>query len=125
RDAFGDADHQVEVGFDGFPDGSSSASGRYVNNRHGGASGVLGIADATVDGYAFEIFASALGVDASHESFAAVSVFTAHAGMELAGFTGDTLRDDLGVFVDQNRHVGRSSGVGYLAASTTRVAASA
>src|SRR5690606_13316852 len=95
--AFGNADDQVELGFDGFPDGGRGARGRNIDDRNGGARFVLGVLDATVDGHAFEIFAGALGVDASHERGLAVGIFAAHAGMELARLARDALGDDFGV----------------------------
>src|SRR5690606_24810296 len=105
RDAFGNADNQVQVSFNSFPDGSRSTCGRNVDNRHSCASFSLGVGHGGVNRYTFEILTSTLGVHASHKGFHAVTVFTAHAGVELAGLAGDPLRDDFGVFIDQNRHL--------------------
>ncbi len=37
RDAFGDADRQVKVGLNGFPDRGGGAGWWHIDDRHGGA----------------------------------------------------------------------------------------
>ncbi|ABA49494.1 hypothetical protein BURPS1710b_0976 [Burkholderia pseudomallei 1710b] len=103
--AFRDADREIEIGFDRFPDRRGGARRRHVDDRHGRAGFRLRFLDARVDRNAFEIIAGLLRVHARDERFAAVCIFTAGARVELAGLAGDALRDDLRVFVDQNRHV--------------------
>ncbi|MPN13607.1 hypothetical protein SDC9_160929 [bioreactor metagenome] len=105
-DAFGDADGQIEVGFDGFPDSGSSTSGRHVDDGNGSTGFSSGFLDGTVDGDVENLFASLLRVHASDEAFLAVCVFLALFGVELAGLAGDALGDDAGVLVDQNGHSG-------------------
>ena len=104
RNAFGDADRQVQVGFNSFPDGGRSACGRYIDDRHRSAGGLCGLAHVGVNRDAFEVFAGFLGVDARHKAVFAIRVVTAHARVELTGLAGDALRDDFGVFVDVDRH---------------------
>src|SRR5690606_15490585 len=67
--------------------------------------------------------AGLLGVHARDEAVLAVRVFLALFGVELAGLARDALGDDLGVFVDVDRHVG--SPAQALTAATTFWAASA
>ena len=50
--------------------------------------------------------AGALGVHAGDEAGAAVGVVAAAPRMKLAGLAGDALRDDAGVLVDQDAHLG-------------------
>jgi hypothetical protein len=66
---------------------------------------LLGFLDVGEDRDTFEVFTGFLRVHAGDEGFTAVRVVAAHAGVELAGLAGDTLGDDFGVFVNQNRHV--------------------
>ena len=104
RNAFGDADRQVQVGFHSFPDGGGCACWRHIDHRHRGACGLGGLAHVGVNRDAFEVFAGFLGVDARHKAVFAIRVVTAHARVELTGLAGDALRDDFGVFVDVDRH---------------------
>jgi hypothetical protein len=105
RDAFGDADGQVQVGFHRFPDGGSGARRRHVDHGHGGAGLLRGFLDGGVDGDVEDRLAGLLGVHAGDEAVLAVGVFLALFGVELAGLARDALGDDLGVFVDVDRHV--------------------
>src|SRR5690606_11839467 len=77
---------------------------RHIDDGYGRARGLLGFSDVAVDGHAFEVLARTLRVDAGHEGGLAVGVLAAHASVELTGLAGDALRDDFGVFIDQNRH---------------------
>ena len=104
RNAFGDADRQVQVGFYRLPDGSSGAGRRHIDHRHRSAGGLCGLAHVGVNRDAFEVFAGFLGVDARHKAVFAIRVVTAHARVELTGLAGDALRDDFGAFVDVDRH---------------------
>jgi len=100
RDAFGDADRQVQVGFNRFPNGCRSASGWHVNDRYRCTSGVGRIRHVGKNRDAFEIFARFFRVDACHKGFFAIGIVAAHAGVELPGFAGNALGDDFGVFVN-------------------------
>jgi hypothetical protein len=95
RDALGDADDQVQVGLDGFPDGGSGAGRRHIDHatrwRRFADHGFL---DRGVDGDVAELLAGLLGVDAGHEAVLAVGVSLAAQGVELAGLAGDALGDD-------------------------------
>ena len=115
-DALGDADDQIQVGVDRFPDGIGSACGRHVDDGDGGTGLGLGFLHRAVDGNALEILAGTFGIDTCHEAVLAIGIVPAHARMELAGLAGDALGDDLGVLVDQNRHCDcpRSSGLLFI-----------
>jgi hypothetical protein len=125
-DAFGDADGEVEIRFDGLPDRRCGAGRRYVDHAHGRPGLRLGLLHAGEDGNPFEVLARLLRIHAGDEAVAPVGVVTAHARMELTGLAGDALRDDLGVFVDQDGHelfssrlAGRRRRRGALRMSTT------
>jgi hypothetical protein len=105
RDAFGDADRQVQVGFDGFPDRRGGARGRHVDHGHGGAGLLLGgFLHRGEDRDVEDLLAGLLRVHARHEAVLAVRVFLALLGVELAGLARDALGDDPGVLVDVDRH---------------------
>src|SRR3569623_429589 len=126
RDAFGDANHEIKIGLHRFPDCGSRACRRCVNNRDVRTGLSLRIFNAAENQNAFEILAGFLRVDAGHETVLAVRVIAAHAGVELAGLAGDALRDDFGIFIDQDRHDSSLRIFCYfpLAAATTFCAAS-
>ena len=104
RDAFGDADHQVEVRLHGLPDRLGGACGRHVDHADGRTGLDLGVGHAGVDRYAFEILAGALRIHAGDEAGFAVGVVAAAARVELTGLAGDALRDHAGVLVDEDAH---------------------
>src|SRR5690606_31376666 len=104
-DAFRDADDQVQVGVDRFPDGVSCACGRHVDDGDRRPGFGLRFLDGGIDRHTFEVLAGLLGVHACDERFLTVGVLAAVMGMELARFAGHSLRDDFGVFVDQDRHL--------------------
>ena len=103
--AFGDADGQVEVGFDGFPDGCSCAGGRHINDRHRSACVGSSLFDRGVNGDVEDGFARFFGVHTCNETVFTVGVLLAFFSMELTGLAGNTLGNDFGVFVDKDRHV--------------------
>src|SRR5690606_11853750 len=92
RDAFGDADNEVEVGLDRFPDRVGRAGRRHVDDADVGAGVRLGVLDAGVDRDAFEALAGLLRVDAGDEAGLAIGVGLAALGVELAGLARDALR---------------------------------
>jgi len=49
-------------------------------------------------------FASFLGVHTRHKTVLAVGVFLALFSVELTGLAGNALGDDLGVFINEDRH---------------------
>src|SRR5690606_30667297 len=103
--SLGNADDQAQVSVDGFPDSSCCTRRRHINDRNRSAGFGLGFLDAAEDGHALEILACLLGMHACDKGFFAIGVFTAVMSVELAGFAGDSLGDDFGVFVDQDRHL--------------------
>ncbi|KAF5294507.1 hypothetical protein FQA39_LY19341 [Lamprigera yunnana] len=103
-DAFGDADRQIQVGFQRFPDGSGCACGRHVDHGDGGAGFLGGVFDGAEDRDVENLLARLLGVHTGDEAVLAVGVFLALFGVELARLAGDALGDDARVFVDVDRH---------------------
>ena len=103
-DAFGDADGQIQLGLNRFPDCIGSTCRRYVDNGDVCARLFFGFAHVGINRYAFKIFAGLFRIDASDKAFFAIRIVAAHARMELPGFTGNALSYNLGVFIDQNRH---------------------
>ena len=104
RDAFGDADRQIQVGLDGFPDGSGGAGRRHIDHRHRGAGFRSRFLDRCVNRDVKNPLARLLGVHAGDEAVLAVGVFLALLGVELARLARDALGNDLGVFVDVDGH---------------------
>src|SRR5690606_2063949 len=104
-DAFGNADHQIQIGLNGFPNGVSRPSWGHIDDRNRGASGVFSVLYRSIDWDPFEVLTCLLGMNTRHERFATVGVFAAHTSMELSRFAGNPLCDDLGVFIDENRHL--------------------
>ena len=102
--AFGNADSQIQLGFNRFPDRIGSTGWRYIDNGDVSAGFFFRFAHIRVNRNTFEIFAGFFRIDASDKAFFTIRILTAHARMELAGFTGNTLSDNLGVFINQNRH---------------------
>jgi hypothetical protein len=102
--AFGDADNEVEIGVDRFPDRVRSARRWNVDHRNVGAGLLLRFHDGAEDRNTLEIFAGPLWIDARNEARAAVCILTAHSRVKLAGLASDALRDDARVFVDQDAH---------------------
>src|SRR5690606_17856066 len=107
---------------DRFPDRIGRARRRHVDDRDGRAGLRARFLHAGEDRDALEVLAGLLRIDAGDESGLAVGVVAAHPRVELAGLAGDSLRDDLGVLVDQDRHALSPC---QRAAATTFCAASA
>src|SRR3984893_5062550 len=106
RNALGDANHQIELRVDGFLDGARRKRRWYIDDAHRRAGGVLGFAYRHVNRNALEVLARLFRIDPGDEALLSVGIIAAHARMELAGLAGDSLRDDLGILVDQNAHSG-------------------
>src|SRR5450755_354573 len=102
--AFGNANHQIQVGVDGLIDGRRGKRRRHVDDADRRAGGFLRFAHRRVNRDALERFARFFRVDPGDEALLPVGIFAAHARVELTGLAGDSLRDDLGVLVDQNAH---------------------
>src|SRR5258708_5908450 len=104
RDAFGDADHELEPGIHRFIDRGGGIRRGHVDHRHRGAGRRLGVVHRVVDRDALEVLAALARRDARHVAILPVGIVAAHARVELAGLAGDALRDDLGVLVDEDGH---------------------
>ncbi|ENN89595.1 hypothetical protein RHSP_59733 [Rhizobium freirei PRF 81] len=107
RNAFRDADDERDFGFDRFEDRSRSACRRHVDDRSVGAGGVLALGNGLEDRQLFAVLAgpgfTTLGrVDTADHLRAVIgkSLFS----VEGAGLAGQALNQNLGVFVDENRH---------------------
>ena len=105
RDAFGDTDRQIEVCFNSFPDGGCSASWRNINDRNGRPGFRSSFLDRSVNWNVEDGLTSLLRVHAGYKTVFAVCVFLTLFSVELTRLTGDTLGNDLGVFVDEDGHV--------------------
>src|SRR6266850_6020607 len=119
RDAFGDADHQVEVSVDRLVDGRCGERRRHVDHGDGRAGGLFRIFHRTIDRNAIEILAGLPGVDAGDIAIPSVGVVAPRPRVELARLAGDALRHHPRVLVDQDAHCFA------FAAATTFCAASA
>jgi len=96
---------QIQLGLDSLPDRGSRTGWRNVDHGDRGAGLGGRILDRAEDRDAEDRLAGLLGVHPCDEAVLAVRVFLALLGMELTGLAGNALRDDLGVFVDQNAHL--------------------
>src|SRR6267143_1680577 len=119
RDAFGDADHQVQVRVDRLVDRRGGERGWNVDHGDRRAGGLFRIFHRTVDRNAIEILARLPGIDAGDIAIPAVGVVAPRPRVELAGLAGDALRHHPRVLVDQDAHFFA------FAAATTFCAASA
>ena len=104
RNAFGNADGQVQIRFHRLPDGGSGTGRWHVNDGHRGARLMGGFFDRGVDRDVENRLARFFGVHAGDKAVFAVGVFLALLRMKLAGFAGNALGDDTGVFIDIDRH---------------------
>src|SRR5467141_2134894 len=119
RDAFGDADHQVQVRVHRLVDGRGGERGWNVDHGDCRAGGLFRIFHRTIDRNAVEILARLPGIDAGDIAIPAVGVVAPRPRVELAGLAGDALRHDPRVLADQDAHFFA------FAAATTFCAASA
>ena len=104
RDALGNTNGQVQIGFYGFPNRSSCASRGDVNHRNCRAGFVGRFFHRGVDRNTKNRLACFFRVHAGDEAVFTVGVLLALLGVELTGFTGNALGDDFGIFVDIDRH---------------------
>src|ERR1700730_1574217 len=104
RNALGDTNHQIELRVDGFVDRGRGKGRRYVNDADRRAGGLLCFAYRRVDRNALEVLSRLFRIDPGDEALPSVGIIAAHASMELARLAGNSLRDDLGILVDQNAH---------------------
>ena len=104
RNAFGNANHQIELRVDGFVDRCRRKRRGYIDDADRRAGGLLSFAYRRINRNALEVLARLFRIDPGDEALFSVGIIAAHASMELAGFAGNSLRDDLGILVDQNAH---------------------
>ena len=104
RDALGNTDNQVEPRVDRLVDRRSGKRRGHVDHADRRPGRLLGFGHGCVNGNALEVLARFLGIDAGDEAILPVRVVATHAGVELPGLAGDSLRDDFGVFVYQDAH---------------------
>src|SRR5713101_3874384 len=119
RDAFGDADHQVQVRVHRLVDRRGGERGWNVDHGDCRARGLSRIFHRAIDRNAIEILARLPGIDAGDIAIPAVGVVAPRPRVELAGLAGDALRHHPRVLVDQDAHFFA------FAAATTFCAASA
>src|SRR6266403_5667462 len=104
RDTLGDANHQIELRVDGFVDRCRRKRRWYIDDADRRAGGLLSFAYRRINRNALEVLARLFRIDPGDEALPSVGIIAAHASMELAGFAGDSLRDHLGILLDQNAH---------------------
>lgn len=97
--SLGNADNQRHAGIGGFHDRIGGKRWRDVDDRCIGTGGSHGLCHRVKDGDPLEVGAALPGRNARHHLS---TVFLAGSGVELSRRAGDSLRDNAGVFVDQN-----------------------
>ena len=120
RYPLGDADHQIQIGFDRFIDCGRGIRGRHIDHRHRRAGLPLGFQHAVIDRHALEMLPAFVRRDPRHETRRTIRIRDAILSVELPYLTRHALRHHAGVFIDENRHY-----LFPLAAATTFCAASA
>src|SRR6267378_3359879 len=119
RDAFGDADHQVQVRVHRLVDRRGGERGWNVDHGDGRAGGLSCIFHRAIDRKAVEILARLPGIDAGDIAIPAVGIVAPRPRVELAGLAGDALRHHPRALVEEDAHFFA------FAAATTFCAASA
>ena len=104
-DAFGDANDQVQLGFNAFPNGGSGTCGRHIDHRHIGAGLCLRVFDRGKNRNTLEIFTGFFRMHTRHKGSLAIGIGTRGARVILTRFTGNTLGDNFCIFINQNRHI--------------------
>src|SRR5437667_7459999 len=104
RDAFGDADDQVELRIDSLVDRGGGKGWWHVDDRDGRTRAFLGFLHGAVDCNTLEALTGLVGVHAGNEAVPAVGVVAAHAGVERSGLARDALGHHFRVFADENAH---------------------
>src|SRR5665213_243091 len=101
RNAFGDADDERDLGLDRLADRIGGASRRHIDHAGVAAGLVLGFGNR-VEHRQIEMTAAAFAGRGAADHLGAV--LDGLFGMERAVLTGEALADDLGVFIDEDRH---------------------
>ena len=104
RDAFGDADDQIEIGVDSLVDGGSGKGRRHVDDGDARASAFPGFLHGAVDRDTLEALTGLIGIHAGHEAVRTVGVVAAHTGVERSGLARDALGHHLCVPADEDAH---------------------
>src|SRR6185437_13307170 len=105
RNALGDADHQVQARIDRLVDRRRGKRRRHVDDADGRAGRLFRLAHRPEDRDALEILAGLFRIHPGDEAVLAVGVIAAHPRVELSRLAGDSLRDHLGILVDQDAHL--------------------
>ena len=101
RNAFGDANDQLDAAERCFKDGILAERSRYVDNAGGCASGSYGFFHG-VENRQVQVSGAAFARSNATNHLGAV--FDGLLGVEAALRTGDALADNFGVFIDQDAH---------------------
>src|SRR5690606_18896754 len=120
RDAFGDADDQLDAAESRFEDGILAERSRNVDHRSVGAGGFHGFLDG-VEHRQAEVGGAALAGGHAADHLGAVG--DGLLGVESALATGEALADDFGVFVDQDAHYLPSAALTTCWAASVRLVA--
>src|SRR6185295_9854054 len=102
--AFRNADHQIEPGLYSLVDRGRRIGRGHIDHRGRGPGCRLGLRNGIEDRYRFEVLSAFPRRNAGYEATPSVGVDSASASMELSGFASNTLRDDPGALVDEDRH---------------------
>src|SRR6185436_10898174 len=104
RNAFGDADHEIQPGLDCFIDRCGREWRWHIDDRGGRAGRCLGVGHGVKDRYAFEVLPALTWSHTRDVAVFPVGIRDAGTRVELPGLARDALRDDLGVLVDEDGH---------------------
>ena len=102
RDALGDAHDEPDAGLGRLEDRGGRRLGRDGDERRRGPGGLDGVGDGVEHRDALDVLAALAGRHAADDLGAVVAVAQA---VELALAAGEALDDDLGVGVDEDRHL--------------------
>ena len=104
RNAFGDADHQIQIRLDRLPDRRRRAGRRHVNDRSIGSGLLFRFAYRGKNRNALEILPGFGRMHTGDKTIFAIGVVAAGASVKLTGLSGNALGNDFGVLVDEYGH---------------------
>src|SRR5882672_1748848 len=104
RDAFGDADDEVQIGLDRLVDRGGGERRRHVDHRDVGAGLLLRFLHRREDRDALVALTGLFRIHTGDIAVPPVRVLLAHLGVELAGLAGDALGHHPGVLVYEDGH---------------------
>ncbi|MNT37545.1 hypothetical protein D3C72_1736850 [compost metagenome] len=99
RDAFGDADDDLDAGSSGFQDRVSRVRRRHVDDRSVGAGALHGVGNGVEDR---QVDMGGATLARGHAANNLGAVLDHLSGVEGALLAGEALHDHLGVLIDQN-----------------------